>query len=582
VLEPIIDRMQGLPALIVLDNFEHVLVAATELGRFLAACPDVTVLVTSRSALRLRGEYEVPLEPLESPAVGAADAELVRRSPAVQLLVARARAVRPGFALTSTNAAAVAELARRLDGIPLALELAAVQLRILTPSSLLTRLGGRLHRTLDLTAGPVDLPRRQQTLRATIEWSYELLGEAPRILLARLSVFTGAWTLPACEAVGTIDGDLDAVDTLASLVAQSLVRVDESDPDEPRFRMLDMVRAYAAERLSDRNEVDAAVARLAAYLVGVVQVVREELQGSAHRAAAERLDRERDEIRSAIDWALTVDDAETVGWLLTPLLTYWWSRGLLPMTHDLAEKAAALPSAAHLSPYASALLLGAQGMAMVVVGRTADAEPLLESTLATATSLGNARLSAYALLGLGWALAQRSPADAARRLDDAAQAFQATGDSWGLAMALSNRGLVALFAGDYAAAQTLHEQGLAAAQTVDNDRLRDYEGSGYCLSGLAGVALGQDRPEVSARLLAASDYARRIVGAAVWPGMQSIDEAHRAAVTAALSPTSFAAASAEGGRMRIPDALSYGLAATAGDAVLDPFPAWATQLRPAT
>ncbi len=614
VLAPIIEWLQERQALIVLDNFEHVLAAAAELGRVLAACPELTVLATSRSPLRLREEREVPLEPLEAPAAGMAGAEVVGQSPAVQLFVARAVAVRPGFALTPANAAAVAELCRRLDGIPLALELAAVQLRILTPEALLTRLGAGLDHALDLAAGPVDLPGRQRTLRATLEWSYGLLSEAQRVLLARLSVFTGAWTLAASEAVGIVDGDLDAVETLAALVAQSLVRIDESDPDEPRFRMLETVRAYAAERLAERGEIDATVGRLARYLIGVVQAVRDDLQGPAHRAAAERLDRERDEVRSAIDWALKVDDAETVGWLLTPLLTYWWSRGLLPMTHDLAEKAAALPSAARLAPYASALLLGAQGMAMVAVGQTAGAEPLLARTLDIATTLGNARLRAYALLGLGGALAQRSPDEAGQRLGDAAEAFRATGDSWGLALTLSTCGQLALAAGDHAAAETMHEEALAAAETVDNDylraqvldmlgldaamagnmtgardrysaaaalhtRLRDYEGSAYCLSGLARLALGQKRPGVSARLMGASGYARRIVGVAVWPGMQSVDQAQRAAVTAALTPASFTAATAEGARMRIPDALAYGLAATAAKQVSDPFPAWALRLR---
>ena len=152
--EPIIERLQGRQALIVLDNFEHVLAAAAELGRFLAACPELTALVTSRSPLRLREEREVPLEPLEAPPAATAGPAVVGQSPAVQLFVARAVAVRPGFALTTANAAAVAELCRRLDGIPLALELAAVQLRILTPEALLKRLGSGLEHALDLGCGP--------------------------------------------------------------------------------------------------------------------------------------------------------------------------------------------------------------------------------------------------------------------------------------------------------------------------------------------------------------------------------------------------------------------------------------------
>jgi tetratricopeptide (TPR) repeat protein len=437
------------------------------------------------------------------------------------------------------------------------------------------------------------------------------------VLLARLSVFSGAWTLAASEAVGIVDADLDAVDTLAALVAQSLVRVDDSGPDEPRFRMLQTVRAYAAERLTDRGETDATAGRLARYLIGVVDAVGGDLGGTAHRAAAERLDRERDEIRSAIDWAIEVDDAETVGRLLTPLLTYWWSRGLLPTTYDLAEQAAALPSAAHLTPYATALLLCAQGSAMVVVGRTAQAEPLLARSLETATTLGDTRLRAYALLGLGGALAERNVGEANQRLGDAADAFRAVGDWWGVVISLSTRGQLAMVAGDLAAADAMLEEALAAAETVDNDYLRaqvldmlgldaatsgdltgardhysasaalhtrllDYEGSAFCLSALAGLALTQKRPGVSARLIGASDYVLQTVGAVVWPGMRLADQDLRAAVTAELSPASFAAATAEGARMRIPDALAYGLAATEARQESDPFAGWAPRLKTAT
>jgi tetratricopeptide (TPR) repeat protein len=253
---------------------------------------------------------------------------------------------------------------------------------------------------------------------------------------------------------------------------------------------------------------------------------------------------------------------------------------------------------------------------MMVVGQTTEAEPLLAQTLTTATALGNARLRAYALLGLGWALMDRSTGQADQRLRDAAQAFRAIGDSWGLAITLSIRGQHALVAGDHAAAEAMHQEALAAAETVDNDYLRaevldmlgldaatagdatrardrysaaaalhrrllDYEGSAYCLSGLAGLALGQNKPRVAGRLIGASGNARRVVGVAVWPGMRPIDEAQRAAVTAALSPGSFTAATAEGARMRIPDALDYGLAATAAEQVSDPFPAWAVRLRAA-
>jgi predicted ATPase len=613
VVHLLIDRLQGERRLLLLDNFEQLVSAADQLSELLAGCPDLTVLVTSRIVLHLRGEREVALAPLATPADDAeTDLESIGQSAAVQLLVSRAQEVRSSFGLTATNAAAVAELSRRLDGIPLALELAGAQLRLLPPAALLRRLGD----SLDLAGSTVDAPDRQRTLRATIEWSYSLLGKAERSLFARLSVFSGAWTIDAAEAVGISDGDLDVFDSLSSLVAQSLVRTDEPDPSGLRFRMLDAIRAYAAERLAERGETDATIGRLVTYLVALVWDVRDALQGPEHRVAAERLDRERDEIRSAIEWALHTDDAETVARLLTPLFTYWWSRGLLPVTRELAEQAAALPSAGDLPPYVSALLSGAQGMAMVITGQAAEAEPLLRGTVATAATLGNDRLRAYALFGLGGALAHSDIAKGDETLDQAVEAFRLTGDSWGLAITLSTRGQFALLIGDPTAAKRMHEEGLAAAEAIDNDYLRaqildmlgldaattgdltgarryyaagaelhtqllDYEGSAYGLSGLANLALALDRPQAAARLLAASRYAREVVGSALWPGMQGPADQLAAAVGAALEPASVAAAFAEGARLRIPDAFGYGLAATAVDAALDPFSAWSSHLRPA-
>jgi len=297
--------------------------------------------------------------------------------------------------------------------------------------------------------------------------------------------------------------------------------------------MLNTIRAYAREQLAERGEADATILRLTRYLFRFVETVRDALQGPDHRAVSERLDRERDEIRSAVDWALRTDDAETVGRLLTPLFTYWWSRGLLPMTSELAEQAAALPSAASLAPYASALLLGARGISMVMIGRAAEAEPLLRRTLETATSLGNRRLAAYALLGLGGALVGHAVGEARHRLDEAAGAFRELGDLWGLALTLSTRGQLALLAGEVAAARAIHEEALAAAQAIDNHylqaqaldmlgldaatvgdmaaardhyataaelhiRLLDYEGSAYGLSGFAGLALAQGRAPAAA------------------------------------------------------------------------------------
>ncbi len=593
LLDLLADRLQGRRVLLVLDNFEQVLGAAPGLATLLAACPEVTVLVTSRTVLRLRGEREVPLAPLAEAA-------------GVELFVARAREVRPDFRLTGPTAAAVAELVRRLDGIPLALELAAAQLRMLTPAALLRRLGDRLDRSLDLAAGPVDLPGRQRTLRATVEWSHSLLGDDERALLARLSVFAGAWTLEGAEAVGAARpeagkdgaGDLSVLDTLSSLVAQSLVSTDEQAADEPRFRMLDTVRAYARERLAERGEREATLRRLADYLCAFAVEAGPLLEGPDNRVWTARVDDELADLRSLTRWAVAADDAELAIKLTSPLFTYWWSRGLLSQQSEAAEQVAALPSASRLPPAAAALLLWARGMFRIARGDLAGAEPLLRRLDAATAELGDVRLRAHALAGLGLATATDATDEARELLDDAVATFRRVGDAWGLAFALSTRGQVALQLGDPAAAAALHREGLAAAERIGNDFLRaqlldqlgldamaigdlaearsrfaaaaevhggllDQEGSAYCLGGFAAVAFAQGRPGPAATLIGAAKHARDVVGAAVWPGMRPLVEAMDAAVRAALGDAGYAAALAEGAAMRLPDALRHAREVTA-------------------
>ena len=250
VLDLLVDRLRDRPVLLVLDNFEQVLAAAADVAALLTACPTVRILVTSRTALRVRAEHELPLAPLP---VGDRRWTCWSSGPGTS---------GPASTRTRPALAALGELARRLDGIPLALELAAARLRLLPPAQLLRRLGDRLDRPLDLAAGTVDLPDRQRTLRATIEWSYDLLSPSERALLDRLSVFTGAFSLAAAEAVAAAPGE-DLLDTLSSLVAQSMVGPAGEDEDgEPRFGMLGTVRAYARERLEAGPERAATLARL--------------------------------------------------------------------------------------------------------------------------------------------------------------------------------------------------------------------------------------------------------------------------------------------------------------------------------
>ena len=584
VLDLLTDRLRDRPVLLVLDNFEQLLPAAADVAALLAACPTVRILVTSRTALRLRAEHELPLAPLPA-------------GPAVDLLVERAREVRAGFDPDPAARAALGELAHRLDGIPLALELAAARLRLLPPAQLLRRLGDRLDRPLDLSAGTVDLPDRQRTLRATIEWSYGLLSPAERAVLDRLSVFTGAFSLAAAEAVAAEPGH-DLLDTLSSLVAQSMVGpAGEDEGGEPRFGMLGTVRTYARERLEAGTEREATLGRLTAWLRSFAEQAGPGLAGPGNGQWARRVDAEADDLRSMMRWAISTDDAETVVRLAAPLFPYWWSRGLLAPMRELAGQAAELPSASRLPPDAAALLLWAQGMLRIAVGDVAAARPYLAALRDAAGALGDRRLRAHALTGLALADAAPGVQTDVDQLDQAAAAFRELGDEWGLAFALSARGQLALASGDPATAIRVHTDALAAADRIDSGHLRaqvldllgadtaatgdlaaawsrfadasrvhaelmDQEGSAYCLDGFAGLALAGGDAALAAELQGAARRAREVVGVAVWPGMRPLADALAAAVDAVLGPDAAAEARARGARRRVPDALDWARGAT--------------------
>lgn len=571
---------------------------AEELARLLAACPDLTVLVTSRTVLGLRGEHTVPLAPLATPLAGAApDPADVDRYAAVQLFVDRVRQVRPGFALTAANATAVAELCRLLDGIPLALELAAAQLRILTPAALLGRLRDRLSRSLDLDGDLLDTPARQRTLRATLEWSHSLLGSAERSLLARLSVFSHTWTLAAAEAVGVVDDDLDAMDTLSSLVGQSLVTLDDTDPDELRFSMLATVRGYARERLVESGEQATTTVRLTAWLRSFAEVAGAGLTGPDNRRWAALVDAQLEDLRAALQHAADGDDAETVIRLAAPLFTYWWNRGLLVPMKAAAEQAAALPSAGRLPPDASALLLWARGMFRISSGRFDEAEPLLDTLLARTGPAAPPRLRAFALAGLGLSRVGAPVEQRRALLAESVTTLRELGDPWGLAFSLSVGGQLALQAGDPAAATAMHEEALAVARAGHQDhlqaqlldllgldamsqgrlvgarrsfvdgadlhrRLADAEGSANCLDGFAAVALAQARPEVAARLLGASAHARELAGVTVWPGLQPLAAMLDHGVRTALGAEADRQGRAWGATVSVTQALAYAVQAT--------------------
>ena len=296
--------------LLVLDNFEQVLEAAPLVGELLSAAPRLKVLATSRIPLGIYGEHEYAVPPLSVPdPKRLPPIEVLSQYEAVRLFIDRAGAAKRGFEITAENAPAIAEICARLDGLPLAIELAAARVKMLPPKSLLTRLANRLKL---LTGGAKDLPARQRTLRGAIEWSHDLLGEGEKTLFARLSVFSGGRTLEAIEAICDAEGDLpvDVFDGVSSLLDKSLLRQEQGPEDEPRFVMLETIHEYAREKLRESGEAAEVSGLHAAYFLAFAEEAEPELEGPDQASWMERLEADHDNFRVALSWLLEVGEAE--------------------------------------------------------------------------------------------------------------------------------------------------------------------------------------------------------------------------------------------------------------------------------
>ncbi|MBA2278033.1 MAG: hypothetical protein H0W06_09755 [Chloroflexia bacterium] len=330
-------------ALLLVDNFEHLLTAAPLLTELLAACPGVTLLVTSRERLRLSGECDVPVLPLAYPDPGPGQSpEEVAAAQAVRLFVERARAVDPDFALTSANAAAVAAISHRLDGLPLALELAAARSPHLTPAALLARLA---HRLPLLTGGPRDVPERLRTMRDAIAWSHDLLAADERALFRRLTVFAGGFTLDAAETVGGKRGKYapppDVLDGIASLVDKSLLRrVNRGDDAEPRYEMLVTVRDFGLELLDVTGEADDAREEHAAHYLALADAAISDK--SVEQAGFDRLETEHANLRAALAWSCAGGSPRIALRLAARMGRFWLRRGYQREGRDWLERALAV------------------------------------------------------------------------------------------------------------------------------------------------------------------------------------------------------------------------------------------------
>jgi predicted ATPase/class 3 adenylate cyclase len=386
-------------ALLVLDNFEQIQGAAPAIGELLPAAPAITIIVTSRSPLHVYGEREYPVPPLAVPDPSRLPPlAVLSQFESVALFVDRAKAALPSFAVTNENAPAVAEICYRLDGLPLAIELAAARIKLLTPQAILDRLGQRLAL---LSGGARDLPARQQTLRGAIEWSYDILDDGDRRLFAAFSVFVSGATVEAIEAV-CAEPDLDVFECLASLVDKSLVRRSASAADgEARFSMLDTIREYAQERLAEAGRADELRERHASWYLDLAERSAEPIMGADKRVWLDRLEEEHGNLRAAHGWMVESGRAGLAMRLVGALWRFWQMRGYLAEGLDRARMAIALPGAED-DPQCLAKALDAAGGIAYWMGDGPKASQFYERALAIQRSLGDRAAEAWTLYSLAF------------------------------------------------------------------------------------------------------------------------------------------------------------------------------------
>jgi predicted ATPase/class 3 adenylate cyclase len=483
--------------LLVLDNFEHLLSAAPLVTELLAACPQIKTLVSSRARLRLNGEQEYLVPPLALPEPQAV-ASIARLSQyeAVALFIARARAVSPGFQVTNENAPAVAEICIRLDGLPLAIELAAARIKILTPQAMLARLQARLKL---LTGGIRDLPTRQQTLRGAIDWSYNLLGPEERLLFARLAVFAGGCTFDAAEAVCNAADDLPlgVLDPIGALVDNSLVVQKESTDGEPRFSMLETIREYARERLDTSGEADALRAAHAAFFLKLAAEAEAGIQGEAQPLWLQRLEDDHGNLRAALEWMLTTGQIDMALAMSGLLWIFWHVRGHLSEGRRWLERVleAAPPSPPAPITAERARVVNGLGALLWDQGDSITAATRLRESLEMRRALGDKRALAKALSNLSVITSAQGRYDEARALsEEGLRLSTEVGDRAGIALTTGTLADAAMLGGDMNEARPLYERALAIYR-----ELGDQHSQAIYLLNIGSIALQQGDLETADR-----------------------------------------------------------------------------------
>jgi predicted ATPase/class 3 adenylate cyclase len=562
--------------LLILDNLEQVISAAGDLGALLARCPGVVILATSRTVLGLRAEREYPVPPLPLPADPAGvPVEALMVSPAVALFVDRARAVRPGFALTAGNAAAVAEICRRLEGLPLAIELAAARTRLLDPAALLRRLAASLDA---LGTGAVDLPERQRTLRATVEWSVGLLDDAERSLLETVAVFVDGWTVEAAAQVAGLSEDR-ALELSEALARHSLIYLDSTESG-PRSRMLETVRAFVAEQLAARPDVADIGRRHAGYYRALAEQADRPLRGD--REWLERLQADAGNLAAAVRWYLA-HDRGPLPHLFRVLWLFWELQDQMGEVRAWAGQL--LPTADALDPQARAELLWTAAATGVEVGDDQAALAARERLAPLLDGIGDPFLHAACQLVMAWTagivadfdgalrgalvaleqlrgqdepfwtgLAAYSAGlvemtvgrhdDALRHLTEARDLAERFDNPWLASASRVYLGTLAVAQGRPEEARGLLDEGLELSLAAHSTRSVT-----LCLAAFARLAFVEGDPQRAALLAGAAEGLRRRVGLQAWP-LRRREEAELAAqVRQALGADRFGQLSAAGARL---------------------------------
>lgn len=533
-LDALVEYLRERRGLLLLDNFEQVVEAAAQVAALLDQCPRLQVLVTSRQVLRLQAEREFPVAPLDLPAEHTDAARVLAQVPsAVQLFVQRAQAARPGFALTSANAAVVAALCRRLDGLPLAIELAAARIRLLSPEALLER----IERRFDLLAGGgPDLPARQRTLRATLDWSHQLLAPSEQALFARLSVFAGGATLEAIEAVCRDDDGLELLDGLSSLLEKSLLTSSADEAvGQPRLRMLQTVRDYARERLAEGDEMERFGDRHLDWFLRASEPANVLHHPDAY-AYWPVIEPDTDNFRAVVRWALERRALHPLAVLSGNLSPWYWHSGRIMEARGWLDEAVALVGP-DTDPNDAARLWLWAGLARILTGDLAGAKPIVTRATSTFNELGNEADAASAqIIRAGVLIGTARPHEVDDELDEALRVMRAHGIDWWVGYAAYTQGSLAALRGDVAGARTALQEALAAAGRIGLEplhvqaqiqlalldlaqgaldharrqlagaaatleRIRYLEWTGYALDAAAGLATAEGRLDLPGRRL---------------------------------------------------------------------------------